>query len=113
MTSGRSSDWGSFALGAFPDFSSGVLHRPSPFTALGTFRNFTGFPILPHWRAPDGGINARANYKGKPEPAYKIVALWLSSTAIGGHALIRKPEPLGLFSMLPEHVNQEVIPPLA
>jgi hypothetical protein len=72
MTSGRSSDWGSFDLRAFPDFSSGVLHRPSPFTALGTFRNFTGFPILPHWRAPDYYIGSRANYEGKAEPVYRL-----------------------------------------
>ena len=72
MTSGRSSDWGSFDLRAFPDFSSGVLHRPSPFTVLGTFRNFTGFPILPHWRAPDNYIGSRANYEGKAEPVYPL-----------------------------------------
>jgi len=42
-----------------------LVEATVPVTALGTFRNDTGFPILPLARAPDGVIRAQPLAKDK------------------------------------------------
>lgn len=62
--SGRSSDSDSTAFGAFPVFTSGIC-RSIIHTALGTWRHFTAFPILPilfrtgHLKGRDNPRNGR------------------------------------------------------